>query len=125
MKENSREEDVKILEEMIENANIENMDMNDCFGGEHILLDYKRVLKENEKLKALDSSNSKMIANMSKRHFQDREKIRNSIPIQKVKDKIEELKEKEQGIKENEWLLCSSINHMKIQVLQELLESEE
>jgi hypothetical protein len=125
VKENSREEDVKILEEMIENANIENMDMNDCFGGEHILLDYKRVLKENEKLKALDSSNSKMIANMSKRHFQDREKIRNSIPIQKVKDKIEELKEKEQGIKENEWLLCSSINHMKIQVLQELLESEE
>ena len=49
---------------MIENANIENMDMNDCFGGEHIeaiehiLSDYKRVLemnevllKENEKLK--------------------------------------------------------------------------
>lgn len=50
------EEDVKILEEMIENANIENMDMNDCFGGEHIeaiehiLSDYKRVLKENEQL---------------------------------------------------------------------------
>ena len=39
---------------MIENANIENMDMNNCFGGEHIeaiehiLSDYKRVLKENE-----------------------------------------------------------------------------
>lgn len=55
--ENSREEDVKILEEMIENANIENMDMNDCFGGEHIeaiehiLSDYKRVLKENETYK--------------------------------------------------------------------------
>ena len=54
MKENSIEEDMKILEGMIENANIENMDMNDCFGGEHIeaiehiLSDYKRVLKENE-----------------------------------------------------------------------------
>ena len=54
---NSIEEDIKILEEMIENANIENMDMNDCFGGEHIetiehiLSDYKRVLKENEELK--------------------------------------------------------------------------
>lgn len=60
----SIEEDIKILEEMIENANIENMDMNDCFGGEHIdaiehvLSDYKRVLeinkfllKENEELK--------------------------------------------------------------------------
>lgn len=56
MKENSIEEDIKILEEMIENANIENMDMNNCFGGEHIeaiehiLSDYKRVLKENEEL---------------------------------------------------------------------------
>lgn len=51
---NEIEEDMKILEEMIENANIENMDMNDCFGGEHIeaiehiLSDYKRALKENE-----------------------------------------------------------------------------
>lgn len=56
MKENSKEKDIKIIEEMIENANIENMDMNDCFGGEHIeaiehiLSDYKRVLKENEEL---------------------------------------------------------------------------
>lgn len=56
MKENSIKEDIKILEEMIENANIENMDMNNCFGGEHIeaiehiLSDYKRVLKENEQL---------------------------------------------------------------------------
>ena len=56
MKDNSIEEDIKILEEMIENANIENMDMNNCFGGEHIeaiehiLSDYKRVLKENEEL---------------------------------------------------------------------------
>lgn len=46
------EEDIKILEEMIENANIENMDMNNCFGGEHIeaiehiLTDYKKVTKE-------------------------------------------------------------------------------
>lgn len=60
------EEDIKILEEMIENANIENMDMNNCFGGEHIeaiehiLSDYKRVLKENEELKGTlrDTQNS-------------------------------------------------------------------
>lgn len=61
-------EDIKILEEMIENANIENMDMNDCFGGEHIeaiehiLSDYKRVLKENEeKNKIIDSMIKVMI----------------------------------------------------------------
>lgn len=57
MKENSIEEDIEILEEMIENANIENMDMNNCFGGEHIeaiehiLSDYKKMLKEIEGLK--------------------------------------------------------------------------
>ena len=89
MKENSREEDIKILEEMIENANIENMDMNNCFGGEHIeaiehiLSDYKRVLKENEELK--------------KFHIQDNKHLdfimQHSIPVQKIKDKIEELEE--------------------------------
>ena len=60
----SIEEDIKILEEMIENANIENMDMNNCFGGEHIeaiehiLSDYKRVLKENEELLEVKVSTS-------------------------------------------------------------------
>lgn len=54
---NSIEKDIKILEEMIENANVENMDMNDCFGGEHIeaiehiLSDYKKILKEAKRYK--------------------------------------------------------------------------
>lgn len=57
------EEDIKILEEMIENANIENMDMNNCFGGEHIeaiehiLSDYKRLQEE---FKAVDSECSRL-----------------------------------------------------------------
>lgn len=90
MKENSIERDIHLLESYAGMTH----KMNDNQGRpkldqaiDHILSDYKRILKENEKLKALDSSNSKMIANMSKRHFQDREKIRNSIPVQKVKDK--------------------------------------
>lgn len=94
---------------------------------QHILLDYKRILKENEKLKALDSSNSKMIANMSKRHFQDREKIRNSIPVQKVKDKIEEEKLPLVivGGRRNKRTLEYGIKLGRRQALQELLESEE
>lgn len=86
MKENNIEEDIKILEEMIENANIENMDMNDCFGGEHIeaiehiLSDYKRVLKENEEVKRLHIQDNKHLDFI----------IEHSIPVQKVKDKIEE-----------------------------------
>lgn len=94
---------------------------------QHILLDYKRVLKENEKLKALDSSNSKMILNMSKRHFQDREKIRNSIPVQKVKNKIEEEKLPlvVVGGRRNKRTLEYGIKLGRRQALQELLGSEE
>ena len=49
---NNIEEDIKTIEKMIKNANIENMDMNDCFGGEHIeaiehiLSDYKKLQEE-------------------------------------------------------------------------------
>ena len=137
MKENS-EEDIKNIEEIIElskkeiDAKDENMtailDIEDLISLKHILLDYKRVLeinevllKENEELKALDLSNSKMIANMSTRHFHDREKIRNSIPKQKIKDKLEELNKEIKS--------CAEIDAIfKIkqeQILQELLESEE
>ena len=81
-----------------------------------ILSDYKRVLKENEELKALDLSNSKMIANMSTRHFHDREKIRNSIPKQKIKDKIERIQE------EGYWLFITDRDSDKcVEILQELL----
>lgn len=137
MKENS-EEDIKNIEEIIElskkeiDAKDENMtailDIEDLISLKHILLDYKRVLeinevllKDNEELKALDLSNSKMIANMSTRHFHDREKIRNSIPKQKIKDKLEELNKEIKS--------CAEIDAIfKIkqeQILQELLESED
>lgn len=95
---------------------------------QHILSEYKKVLKENEELKNAINVVNKEKADWIRAYQEEKDKqiklLKSSILIQKVKDKIEELKEKEQGIKENEWLLCSSINHMKIQVLQELLESE-
>lgn len=126
MKENSIEEDIKILEEMIENANIENMDMNNCFGGEHIeaiehiLSDYKRVLKENEELK--------------KFHIQDNKHLdfimQHSIPIQKVKDKIEEILNNGEyriifeGDAEfpDEATCIDAQKYIKLEKLQELLE---
>lgn len=118
--ENSIEEDITRIKQRIEDVKeyieyglpySEYLDLENSF--DNILSDYKRVLKENEymhneldkqqitinkyakeneELKALDLRNSKIIANMSTRHFQDREKIRNSIPIQKIKDKIEQYK---------------------------------
>ena len=93
---NSIEEDIKILEELrIANENcIKNAKNKDNpfvaiwekqnIALEHILSDYKRVLKENEELKyKYDKALSDVIAGID---------LDNSyIPIQKVKDKIEEL----------------------------------
>lgn len=154
MKENSIEEDIKIVENFIiyfnENIQIGNMADLTVLGEEtkaieHILSDYKRVLKENEewqrayqeekdkqfdlikeneKLKALDLSNSKIIANMSTRHFQDREKIRESIPVQKIKDKIEELKKKVEELTDEKGYWGGSDLLEQIKVLQQLLEKE-
>ena len=120
---NSIEEDIKILDEMIENANIENMDMNDCFGGEHIeaiehiLSDYKRALKENEKLKNKLDNSRKANEFLNKKNDEIRRekslmysKAGNDIikgwnlgddfvPVQKVEDKIEkEIKYHEKNI---------------------------
>ena len=61
MKENSIEEDIEILEKNIksvkENADIAFFESNEDYyffkAVEHILSDYKRVLKENEKINSL------------------------------------------------------------------------
>lgn len=97
MKENSREEDIKILEEMIENANIENMDMNNCFGGEHIeaiehiLSDYKRVLKENEILKEEKAEFWDEWNNLERGSYETEQKLRQQ--VKKLQKENEELKE--------------------------------
>ncbi len=139
--ENSIEEDIKILEKMIENANIENMDMNDCFGGEHIetiehiLSDYKRVLKENEEYKKAIDVVNKEKADWIKAYQEEKDKqfdlinkisSNDLIPVQKVKDKIEELKNKPLKIKQNDkyYYETDAYNKIVIQVLQELLEGK-
>lgn len=85
---------------------------------EHILSDYKRVLKENEELKNdyENLSNSVVVKN----HY-----IKNSIPVQKVKDKIEEYKK--DGIIKNQTMpdVGEYIKHFEIKALQELLEGRE
>lgn len=160
----SIEEDIKLLEEMIENANIENMDMNNCFGGEHIeaiehiLLDYKRVLKENQILKkekeqAWEEWNNleqgsyeteqklkQQIKESQRENEELKERIRehtllispyyvkeNYIPIQKIKDKIEEenLPLVIVGGRRNKRTLEYGIKLGRRQALQELLGSEE
>lgn len=117
---NSIEEDIKIIENLKEAINsglcyFGSVTMYDCGyqeALEHILSDYKRVLKENEELKRL--------------HIQDNKHLdfimEHSISIQKVKDKIEELKQKAISyglfIGKDESFNIES----KISILQELLE---
>ena len=130
MKENSRKEDIRILEEMIENANIENMDMNDCFGGEHIeaiehiLSDYKRVLKENEELKKFITEGITIEPNSPYKNYQLDFLRKNFIPVKKVKDKIEEEKIPLTivGGRKNKKTLEYGIKLGRRHVLQELLE---
>ena len=110
MKENSIEEAIKIMEHWIEyeKNNKEKINRADELINiqETILLNYKRALKENEELneKILDNAGIYQLG------FKDGEESY----IKKVKDKIEEL------IKEGR-----HYNANKIEVLQELLESEE
>ena len=119
MKKNSIEENIKILENLIECfrkaeivalEDIESMyqkcSYSDYKAIVHILSDYKRVLKENETLKAF----TKSIFNG------DIEK--EVIPVQKVKNKIEELKNNLHTIEHYETIGA-------IHVLRELIESED
>lgn len=103
---------------------------------EILLSDYKRILKENEEL--LEVKVSASAHNRILELEKENEELKNqeatqrkinellvqryssSIPVQKVKDKIEEIQE------EGYWLFTTDRDSDKcVEVLQELLESEE
>ena len=132
----SIEEDIKIAERFIKSIKTDKEYKKEGWHGyfnkeivelarilEHILSDYKRVLKENESLqKTYDDCYCKY------KHYKQFE----SISIQKVKDKIEELNRKiDNGGKtygRYGGCVINSENIMKLQnqieALQELLEKE-
>ena len=90
---------------------------------EHILTDYKRVLKENEELKLkYYMLYTEKIENLKAQEFKIKSQV---IPVQKVKDKIEELKQekKKYGNCLIEMYEDELVNR-DIKILQELLESE-
>lgn len=81
----------------------------------------KSLQKENEKLKnkLLDTlEGQKVIKEETPKYIKD-----NYIPIQKVKDKIEQLKEKGESNLRSYGFAVET--HLALQALQELLESEE
>ena len=81
---------------------------------EHILSDYKKVLKENEELKDKYATFIKMSS----------EVIANSIPKQKVKDKIKEIKEDKESYYYDVFLEERDIEKT-IEILQKLLKESE
>lgn len=140
--ENSIEEDIEILEKNIksvkENADMAFFESNEDYyffkAVEHILSDYKRVLKENEELKNKLDNSRKANEFLNKKNDEIRRekslmysKAVNDIikgwnlgddfvPVQKVKDKIEEIQE------EGYWLFTTDRDSDKcVEVLQELI----
>lgn len=140
------EEDIEILEEkmnkelnfLIENANkTEQLTAISIIAMKEpvillflsILSDYKRVLemnevllKENEELKNQEATARKINELLVQRYS-------NSIPIQKVKDKIEKLNKKEKeelkGLKGQDRYFVKQIYQNKRIILQELIEERE
>ena len=110
------EEDIKKLRESIieEKYHIYNKDLKIIL--EHILSDYKRALKENEELKADNYELNNRITDLLE-----------NIPIQKIKDKIEEEKLPLTivGGRKNKKTLEYGIKLGRRQALQELIEERE
>lgn len=148
MKENSTEEDIKMIE-ILKNKNLyinikpKSSICIDCINknkNKHIeaevvinekleeainytLSAYKRVLKENEEFKKENSmirKVDKIVENITITDIENaiEEAEQQYIPVQKVKDKIEELKINLVNMQGEELLIYES----KIDVLQELLE---
>lgn len=150
MKENSIEEDIKKVENYLENSAIndtnsnffknsgwETVDLEIPKAMQHILSDYKRILKENEELLEVKVSTSahNRILELEKENEELKERIRehtllispyyvkeNYIPIQKIKDK---LKKKVEELTDDKGYWGGNDLLDQIEVLQELLESEE
>ena len=126
MKENSREEDMKILEEFKTNGYSillmkygDRIKTNFKLGKaiEHILSDYKRVLKENEELNLkYYMLYTGKIENLKAQEVKIKSQV---IPVQKVKDKIEEI-DKKIKYEENEKVVIYL--HKQKNILQKLLE---
>ncbi len=119
MKENSIEEDITLIEKSL--CDKDTIIQYHYWVGtdflnavERIVTDHKRVLKENEELKADNYELNNRITDLLE-----------NIPIQKVKDKIEELKKKVEELTDDKGYWGGSDLLEQIKVLEEILEKEQ
>lgn len=126
MKENVEEDIARIAKLITTKFNNDySIDNKDKEAIEHILSDYKRVLKENEGLKFKERS--RIIGKYGDTEIHDviNKTLSNDyISVKKIKDKIEELQNGPLKINENNkyYYETEAYNKIIIQVLQELLE---
>lgn len=129
MKENSIERDIHLLESYAGMTH----KMNDNQGRpkldqaiEHILSDYKRVLKENgelrERIKQLEDTNKKLYEIGKEIGKQHKYTSENYIPKSKVEEKIEELNKAYEDSKDENGESEYYYPDYTIRVLEELLE---
>ena len=140
MKENSIEEDITRVKQRIEDVKeyieyglpySEYLDLENSF--DNILSEYKKLLKENEELKIIKSAIQTLQINsleeekyivISKGSFLDgsyKHLLDDYIPIQKVKDKIEELNKAYEDSKDENGESEYYYPDYTIRVLEELL----
>ena len=135
MKENI-EEDIKIVQEFLIEQNKRNQRLIDnpyrqlfytdeeVQAIENILSDYKRVLKENKELKKFIVEGITIETNSPYQNYQLNFLRENFIPVQKIKDKIEELKEEyKTDLEKNS--TRAFILKCQITILEDLLEEKE
>lgn len=133
--ENSIEEDIKIIQDFILKTDVDYSEYNEQIVGDisyraiqHLLSEYKKVLKENEVLSKENKELQKEIDQMKSldiyKLVEDWE-TGQFIPAQKVKDKIEELKKKVEELTDDKGYWGGSDLLEQIKVLQELLEKEQ
>ena len=116
--ENSIEEDIARIAKLITTKfnNDYSIDNKDKEAIEHILSDYKKVLKENESLqKTYDDCYCRY------KHYMQFE----SISKTKIEDMIAEIEADKLNYSEDDWYLESDVKGYAIDKLKELLESEE
>ena len=137
MKENSIEEDIKIMEHWVEyeKNNKEKINRADELINiqETILLNYKRALKENEELKRKNKTLEELLQGNLYELYKYYKELAgtyqgNCISKEKIKNKIEYLKDyiEENSDEQGYWgNINSDIIYGKIEILEESLEESE
>lgn len=135
--ENSREEDIEELKRLLYRDELTQYGKRKLINYyEQQEKDYKRVLKENEQLRTEVNSLKKENEELKNQEATARrinellvQRYSNSIPVQKVKDKIEELNKKEKkelkGMKGQDRYFVKQTYQNKRMILQELIEERE